>query len=159
MKIKVFIENQADSNQKNIYNEKTLEYKKTVTVSRKYPYAYGFILNTTSGDGDNLDCFVLTDRKLITGETVTVEPIGLMEQLDSGEEDHNILAVLVGETFSVNDQVQDDLTDFIAHVFDHLPDKTVSVGRFLSAEQAIKLIEQSLDQSINQIYPCSSSGI
>jgi len=66
--MKVFIENEAGSNQKNLYNEKTLEYRKTVTVSREYPYPYGFILDTISGDGDNLDCFITTDAKLETGQ-------------------------------------------------------------------------------------------
>lgn len=60
--MKVFIENEAGSNQKNIYDEKTLEYKKTVTISRKYPYPYGFIIDTTSGDGDNLDVFIITEK-------------------------------------------------------------------------------------------------
>ena len=83
MKIKVFIENEAGSNQKNIYNEKTLQYKKTVIVSRKYPYPYGFILNTTSGDGDNADCFILTDKKLKIGEIVERRPIAMMEQIES----------------------------------------------------------------------------
>ena len=76
--MKVFIENEPGSNQKNLYNEKTLEYKKTVTVSRKYPFPYGFILSTTSGDGDNLDCFIITVQKLQTGQTVECEPIGIM---------------------------------------------------------------------------------
>ncbi len=58
-KIEVFIENEAGFDQKNLYNEKTWEYNKTVPVSRKYPFPYGFILNTTSGDGDNLDCFII----------------------------------------------------------------------------------------------------
>jgi len=103
--MKVFIENEADSNQKNLYNEKTLEYKKTVTVSRKYPYPYGFVLNTTSGDGDNLDCFIITDKKLKSGQVVECEPIGLMEQIETAwgqtggnieEEDHKMLAILPG---------------------------------------------------------------
>ena len=66
--MKVFIENEAGSDKKNLYNEKTLEYKKTVTVSKKYPYAYGFILNTTSEDGDNVDAFIITDKKLKAGQ-------------------------------------------------------------------------------------------
>lgn len=53
--MKVFIENEAGSDQKNIYDEKALEYKRSHTISRKYPYPYGFILKTTSGDGDNVD--------------------------------------------------------------------------------------------------------
>ena len=83
--MKVFIENEAGSDQKNLYNEKTLEYKKTVTVSRKYPYPYGFILDTTSGDGDNLDCFIITERKVKTGQIIECEPIGLMEQIELTE--------------------------------------------------------------------------
>ncbi len=80
--MKVFIENEAGSDQKNLYNEKTLEYRKTVTVSRKYPYPYGFILDTSSGDGDNLDCFIITDKALKSGQIIECEPIGLMEQLE-----------------------------------------------------------------------------
>jgi hypothetical protein len=35
--MKVFVENEAGTDQKNIYNEKTLKYIKTVTVSRNTP--------------------------------------------------------------------------------------------------------------------------
>ena len=80
--MKVFIENEAGSDQKNLYNEKTLKYKKTVTVSKKYPYPYGFIIDTTSGDGDNLDVFVVTNKKLNRGQIVECDPIGLMEQIE-----------------------------------------------------------------------------
>lgn len=148
MRVEVFIENEAGSDQKDLYNEKTLEYRKTVTVSRRYPFAYGFILNTTSGDGDNLDCFVLTDRKLKTGKIVTVEPVGLMEQLEDGGVDHNVLAVPIGKTFNVDEQAENQLREFVSHVFDHLPDKRVSVGRFLSADHAIKLIKKFKDLNL-----------
>ena len=77
--MKVFIENEAGSNQKNLYNEKILEYRKTVTVSRKYPYPYGFILDTTSGDDDNVDAFIITDKPLKSGQIIECKPVGLME--------------------------------------------------------------------------------
>src|SRR3989344_2934219 len=103
--MKVFIENEEGSNQKNLYNESTLEYRKTVEVSRKYPYPYGFILETTSGDGDNLDCFILTKQELKTGSIVEVEPIGLMEQFEDGKEDHNVLATLKNESVEINPEI------------------------------------------------------
>lgn len=144
--MKVFIENEAGSNKKNLHNEKTLEYKKTVTVSREYPYPYGFILDTTSGDGDNLDCFVLTDKKLKTGEIVDVESIGLMEQTEDGDEDHNILANLPGETYEVTEDTKSKLIDFVEHVFDHLPNKKMVVtGFFHGKSEAEALIKRSLD--------------
>jgi inorganic pyrophosphatase len=65
-----------------------------VTVSRKYPYPYGFVLSTTSGNGDNLDCFVITKESLRTGEIAEVEPIGLMEQFEDGKEDYNVVTVI-----------------------------------------------------------------
>lgn len=152
MKIKVFIENKAGSNQKNIYDEKTLQYKKTVTVSREYPYPYGFILNTTSGDGDNVDCFIITDKKLKIGEVVECEPIAIMEQIESysakpgdDEEDHNILALLEDESFEVDDSLKKKLSEFVSHAFDHLPNKRVKVGNFLDKERAVKYIEDCRD--------------
>jgi hypothetical protein len=41
--MKVFIENEAGSNQKNIYDEQSLVFIKTVVVSKNYPYPYGFV--------------------------------------------------------------------------------------------------------------------
>ncbi len=143
--MKVFIENEAGSDQKNLYNEKTLEYKKTVTVSRKYPFPYGFILGTTSGDGDNLDCFIITEQKLKTGQTIECEPIGIMEQIEDGEEDHNILARLLGDEVTINKEIKSKLTEFVSHVFDHLVGKVVKVGRFLGKEEAMKCVSKCLE--------------
>src|SRR4030042_4775219 len=119
--MKIFIENEAGSNKKNIFNEKTLEYSRSHTASRKYPYPYGFIIDTTSGDGDNVDVFVITDRKLKSGQIVDCEPIGLMEQIETSwdesngnaeEEDHNILAIFPDENIIIiNDDVKDKLID------------------------------------------------
>ena len=38
--MKAFIENEAGSDQKNIFDEKTLEYSRTCTVSALYPKYY-----------------------------------------------------------------------------------------------------------------------
>lgn len=144
--MKVFIENEAGSDQKNLYNEKTLEYRKTVTVSRKYPFPYGFILETTSEDGDNLDCFVITEKKLKTGDIVECEPIAIMEQIEDDKEDHNVLAKLVDEEVLINEKIKKDLTEFVSHVFDHLVGKVVKVGRFLGKEEALNCIGRCLDK-------------
>ncbi|MEK7648378.1 MAG: inorganic diphosphatase [Patescibacteria group bacterium] len=153
--MKVFIENEAGSDQKNLYNEKTLEYKKTVTVSRKYPYSYGFILDTTSGDDDNVDAFIITDKELKAGQIVECEPVGLMEQMEKSwdkskgdveEVDHNVLMILEdsGQNI-VSDKVKDSLTDFVLHVFDHIRPNKNRVGNFLDKEQALKYIESCKD--------------
>jgi inorganic pyrophosphatase len=67
--MQVFIENQAGSRRKNIYDERTLRHLRTVDVSASYPYPYGFVIGTVSGDADAVDCFVLTSEPLIAGTT------------------------------------------------------------------------------------------
>ncbi len=83
--MKVFIQNEAGSNKKNYHDEKTLVWKRRVSVSRRYPYPYGFVVGTTGEDGYNVDCFVLTTDRLHSGELVECEVIGLMEQIDDGK--------------------------------------------------------------------------
>jgi inorganic pyrophosphatase len=154
--MKVFVENEAGLDQKNLYNEKTLEYKKTYTVSKKYPYPYGFILDTTSGDGDNVDAFIITNRKLKSGQIVECEPIGLMEQIELSRDteniekeeiDHNVLMVVKGENVDVmDDEIKNTLTDFVLHVFDHIQLNKNKVGNFLSKEAAIQYINSCKDR-------------
>lgn len=154
--MKVFIENEANSDQKNLYDEKTLEYKKAFKVSRKYPYYYGFILNTTGDDGDNVDAFIITDKALKAGQTVECEPVGLMEQVEKSwdasrgnveEVDHNVLMVLEGSDLDViSDEVKVRLTDFVLHVFDHIRPNKNRVGNFLDKEAALQYIDKSKDE-------------
>ena len=101
--------------QKNRHNEKTLEFLRSETVSRAYPFPYGFIMGTTAADGLNLDCFVITEQSLKSGDIVECKPVGLMEQIEDGEEDHNVLAVVQGENLDLDCGVQATLTDFVCH--------------------------------------------
>jgi len=152
--IKVFIENEGRSNRKNIYNEKTLEYLESTTVTGEYPYPYGFILDTTGGDGDNVDCFVLTDKRLKSGQLVECEPVALMEQTESSwerpgeqEEDHTILATLIGETAVIDEAFKASMREFVLHIFDHIPGKKTTVGEFLGKEAAVRYINKCKDRS------------
>ncbi|MCC6492761.1 MAG: inorganic diphosphatase [Pirellulales bacterium] len=145
--ITVFVQNEAGRDLKHAYNEKTLEYLGVQTVSRPYPFPYGFILNTTSEDGDNLDCFVITERKLTRGSTITCEPAALLEQIEDGLADHNVLAVLPDEPAEIGPGVVDRLRSFIRHVFDHVPGKQIGVGRLLDRQHALDFIAAHADAS------------
>jgi len=136
--MKVFIQNEAGSRIKHRHNEKTLEPKGETTVSRPYPLPYGFILNTNAEDGLNVDCFVITKRSLKTGEIVECEPIGLMEQIENDKQDHNVLAFIIGEREELDQQLKRALTDFVIHVFDHVPGNIIVVGEFLDREAALQ---------------------
>ena len=136
MTLRVFIQNEAGSNRKHYHDEKTLELKRVVDVSRPYPFPYGFILDTTAADGWNVDCYVITRQPLTTGQIVECEPIGLMEQVEDGAEDHNVLATLVGETGTVDAGLQETLRAFSLTVFGHIEGKRMIVGRFLGPREA-----------------------
>jgi inorganic pyrophosphatase len=138
--ISVFVENPAGTTVKHCYDEKRRFLKSVSTVSRPYPYHYGFILDTAAADGDNVDCFVLSEQRLISGDIVECTVIGLMEQWEDGLADHNVLACPVGEAASITAAVQHALANFVAHVFDHIPGKVIRAGRFLDPAAALRHI-------------------
>jgi inorganic pyrophosphatase len=170
--IQVFIENLAGSRTKNIHDEKTFEFKGSLTVARPYPFPYGFILDTTSEDGGNLDCFVLTNRALCRGVIVDCSVAGLMEQFEDGKQDHNILATLAGESATLTESVKLELAAFVNEVFSlvdlnddvhrtggevldylkgvaqRLKIKKISAGKFLDVAPALSLIKQCSDKNI-----------
>ena len=143
--MKVFVQNEAGSFVKNYHDEKTLEIKRTERVSRAYPFPYGFLINTTADDGLNVDCFVLTKTPLHTGQIVDCDPVGLMEQVEDGKEDHNVLAMIRGEELELDRKTKQILIEFVGHVFDHVAGKTVRVGEFRSKEFAIGYVTRHED--------------
>jgi inorganic pyrophosphatase len=145
--LRVFIENEAGSRRKNTYDEFTLTFLRSEDVSRAYPFPYGFLIGTRGGDGDSVDCFVLTTTVISSGTSVMCDPIGLLEVIDTGEADHKVLAVPKGEHFSVDDRVVAVLKEFINGVFAHVPGKRMQIGRLLSAEEAEAYIRDHRDAS------------
>lgn len=142
--VRVFIENEAGSTVKRHHDEKALTFLYEEAVSRPYPYPYGFVLETSAPDGDNLDCFVITQRPLSSGEIVECTPIGLLEQYDRGVVDHNVLAVLPGETAELDTSLVEPLRDFIHHVFDH-SERELTTGRLLGAPEALEAVAAAGD--------------
>ena len=142
--MRVFIENEAGSSDKNIFDEHTLAFLRRERVSRAYPYPYGFVLGTRGGDGDAVDCFVLTTRPLRSGATVVCEPLGLLEQIEDGETDHKVLAALAGddEKVALDEMTIAAVTDFIAGVFAHIPGKRMRIGRLLPRADAEAYVQQ-----------------
>jgi inorganic pyrophosphatase len=144
MVIQVFIQNEAGSNRKNYHNERTLEYLESKVVSESYPFPYGFVVGTAAADGCCVDCFVITVRRLRSGDLLDCEPIGTMEQIEDGLPDHNILARPAGEESEVTEQIEAALVEFVSHVFDHIDGKHIRAGKFLGQGAALAHIQASL---------------
>jgi inorganic pyrophosphatase len=149
--MRVFIENEAGSRRKNIYDERTLAHLGSVEVSAAYPFPYGFVLGTVSGDGDAVDCFVLTGAPLPSGTTVECEPVGLIEQIEDGEIDHKVLAVPRGAEAKLDDAAVAAVKDFIAGVFAHVPGKRMDIGRLLDRSAAEAYLRKCGDDSPSHV--------
>jgi inorganic pyrophosphatase len=143
--VQVLIENEAGSSDKNTFDERTLQFLHRARVSRAYPYPYGFVLGTRGGDGDAVDCFVLTTATLRSGAVVACEPLGLLEQIEDGEIDHKVLAAVAGETVALDAAVVTAVTDFITGVFAHIPGKRMTIGRLLPRADAEAYLQRCRD--------------
>lgn len=79
-----------------------------------YPVNYGFVPNTTSGDGEELDCYILG----------VFEPLGeydgkciaIIHRID--DDDDKLIIVSDGKDYS--DEAIDALTEFQERFFEHI---------------------------------------
>ena len=147
--MKVFIEQPGEKNTKNVFEKETGKFLKTVSIPMTYPYPYGYILDTLAADGENLDCYIITDKKLEAEGVVECEPLGMVEWFEDGEEDHKVLAVLKGESQEITPEVQSKITDFALHFFDDQPNKRYRMGEFYGKEKSVELIQRSTDPKPN----------
>jgi len=141
MAMRVLIENEAGSNRKNAFDEETLTLKSSRTLRASYPFPYGFVIGTRGGDGEAVDCYVLTGQPLKSGSVVVVEPVGLLEQIEEGEIDHKILAALPGTTPVLDQALRDRLAAFVRAVFS--AGTRVELGLLLGADEAEAFVARS----------------
>ena len=109
--------------------------------SSMMPCAYGFIpqtycaertanvcmqrttLTDVAGDGDPLDCCVLSTRLITHGNViVSARPIGGLRMIDNGEVDDKIIAVIEGDDLSMSawtdiSDVPQEMLDALRHYF------------------------------------------
>lgn len=138
----VYIEQPGDKNKKNIFDTKTRKLIDVVDFHITYPYPYGYILNTLSPDGQELDCYIITKQKFQTGSIIECEPVGMIEWFEDEEEDHKILAVISGENNPIDSTVIDELRHFALNFFKDKTMKDYHLGEYYGREEAEVLIKK-----------------
>ncbi|HEV8228677.1 MAG TPA: inorganic diphosphatase [Candidatus Limnocylindria bacterium] len=78
-------------------------------ASVHYPADYGFVTDTTAGDGDPLDALVVVEEPTFPGCIVPARPIGTLLMRDENGKDEKILAVPVGDPRFDQVRALDDL--------------------------------------------------
>ena len=115
----------------------------------RYPTNYGFIPQTLCGDGDPLDCLVMTRWALQPGSVIACRPLGVLYL-----EDEKILAVPITKVSPYYKDVH-EYTDLppivveqIEHFFTHYKDleaeKWVRIGTWGNAEAARQVVLDSI---------------
>ncbi|OYT34393.1 MAG: inorganic pyrophosphatase [Candidatus Aenigmarchaeota archaeon ex4484_52] len=121
-----------------------------------YPCDYGFIPQTLAGDGDPLDCLVITSNKNIPKTAIKVRPIGMLITKDENGEDEKILAVPVNKIDPRFKHIKDikdvpehllaEIKYFYEHYKDLEPNKWVKVEKWENVTEAKKQINLALEK-------------
>ncbi|MEK7497361.1 MAG: inorganic diphosphatase [Patescibacteria group bacterium] len=155
MDFKVFIEISLGSSVKYEVDEETGELKvdRFLHTAFKYPFNYGSIKGTKSGDGDPLDIVVLSSEPVVPGAVIKCHAVGVLATEDEEGEDAKIIAVpdkkidpFYGAYEDIKD-VPDALLAKIKHFYENYksiePGKWVKVTDFKNKEEAEKQITEA----------------
>ena len=91
--IDVILEAKKGATKKYQLKGKKLVFDNNLPKGMKFPFHYGFIPKTLSGDNDELDIVLLSNKKLATKKVIECVPIGMIKMNDTGEEDNKIIVV------------------------------------------------------------------
>ncbi len=155
------VEISKNSKQKYELDKKTglLKLDRILYTSTHYPANYGFIPHTLASDGDPLDVLVLCSESLIPLSLVNCYPIGVIIMNDNGALDEKIIAIPEADP---NYNTYKSIHDLPMHIFDEmkhffkvykeLENKHTSVDTILDRSDAIKIIEQSMENYKKNLY-------
>ncbi len=129
-----------------------LKLDRVLSTSVQYPANYGFIPKTYADDNDPLDVLVLCQEMIGQGIIVEVKPIGVMIMQDGGQLDEKIIAVPIEDRVYSSYNRIEDLPEHVTIEMEHFfniykafEDKKVSIKGFEGREEALKIIEKSIE--------------
>lgn len=135
-----------------------LKMDRVLYSAMRYPTNYGFVPRTYCDDKDPLDILVYSQVAIPGMCLVDARVIGVMHMEDGGEMDDKIIAVAnddpqfdhVKELSDMPQHVLDELTNFFSD-YKNLEGKEVKVGELKGREDAIKIVQESIDSYKKEI--------
>lgn len=158
MDFKVFIEIPIGSGVKYEVNEETkqIEVDRFLYTSFKYPFNYGYVIDSRGGDGDPLDVVVLSSEPVVPGVVMKCHAVGVLETEDEDGIDAKIIAVPTAKIdpfYGIYEDIKDipqALLNKIKHFYENYktiePGKWVKVKDFLGVKEAEVQIQSSLEK-------------
>ena len=126
---------------------------RVLPVPFSFPFNYGFVPNTLSGDGDPLDVLIYMEESLVPNCLIMCKIIGALETIDEKGEDIKLICVPIPKVSYIESNINslEDLPNhfinkviyFYEHYKDLEKDKKVTIGKLLSKEEAINVYKKS----------------
>ena len=150
-----FVEIGKNSNIKYEYNSKlgAIVCDRILSTPVRYFFNYGFITNTKSDDGDELDAVVLIDDELLSGCFIKCKIIGCLNTNDNEGDDPKMIVVPISKVDKSYDNInsindiektkRDKLEYFFTHYKDLEPGKFINVENFVDKEEAVEIYKKS----------------
>jgi len=151
----VFVEIGKNSNIKYEYNSKlgAIVCDRILSTPVRYFFNYGFITNTKSDDGDELDAVVLIDDELLSGCFIKCKIIGCLNTNDNEGDDPKMIVVPISKVDKSYDNInsindiektkRDKLEYFFTHYKDLEPGKFINVENFVDKKEAVEIYKKS----------------
>jgi len=127
---------------------------RVLPVPFAFPFNYGFIPNTLSGDCDPLDVIIYMEEALVPNSLIKCRIIGALETTDEKGEDIKLICVpLKNISFNekhieniddINEYFIEKITYFYTHYKDMEKGKQVKVGRILNKDESIIVYNNSI---------------
>ena len=116
-----------------------------------YPWNYGFIPQTLAEDADPLDAIILMQAPVAPLALLEVRPIGMLNMVDEGENDENIICVLVDDpqfnSYTNINELPDHIWKEMEQFFDTykaLEGKETSIHGVVGPDEAKKIVQDSI---------------
>ncbi len=129
-----------------------LRLDRVLYTATHYPANYGFIPRTYADDNDPLDVLVLCQENIDPMTLVECYPIGVINMIDSEQNDEKIIAVAKKDPFL---GVYKDIKELPSHisseimhffeVYKQLEDKQTVVEKVLGREDAERIIKKAIE--------------
>lgn len=154
--VNVFIEIPAGSSVKYELDKDTgvIFVDRFLYTEMEFPFNYGFVPGTLSGDGDPVDALVLSTKPVALGVVITSKPIGMLEMEDESGHDSKVIAVPTekinppyGKYNDVN-ELPDEIKEKIKYFFENYkkkePGKWVKVKDWKGKDAAIEEVRKGI---------------
>ena len=150
-KIKAQVEISKGSNIKYEIENGNIFLDRILPNPHVFPYNYGYVPETLSGDGDPLDIIILSEYSLLPTCMLDVEVIGMIETIDESGVDPKLIGIIPSEKRQqqISNTEMERIKYFLQHYKDNEKNKFVEIGNVYDGKKGMEIYEQDKKKYID----------